>query len=99
MDLPENQVDLTEGRYLLAGASDGSAAVYDIQHSTDYEGGGRIAKHRSLLVVDKQHAHGHKFSISSVVWYPVDTGLFITGSFDHRIKVWDTNAAQVWFNL
>ncbi|CAA7397069.1 unnamed protein product [Spirodela intermedia] len=89
------QVDLTEGRYLLAGASDGSAAVYDIQRSTDYEGGGRIAKHRSLLVVDKQHAHGHKFSISSVVWYPVDTGLFITGSFDHRIKVWDTNASQV----
>ncbi|CAA6660702.1 unnamed protein product [Spirodela intermedia] len=54
------QVDLTEGRYLLAGASDGSAAVYDINAQTDYEGGGRIAKHRSLLVVDKQHAHGHK---------------------------------------
>ncbi|XP_078433779.1 WD repeat-containing protein ATCSA-1-like [Wolffia australiana] len=87
-------VDLTEGRYLLAGASDGSAAVYDIQCSTESEGGGRIGKHKSLFVVDKQHAHGHKFSVSSVSWYPVDTGLFITGSFDHRIKVWDTNAVK-----
>ncbi|CAH1421978.1 unnamed protein product [Lactuca virosa] len=33
------QVDLTEGRYLLSGASDASLAVYDIQHATDYEGG------------------------------------------------------------
>ncbi|MQL76816.1 hypothetical protein Taro_009216, partial [Colocasia esculenta] len=89
------QVDLTECRFLLSGASDGSAAVYDIQHPTDHEGGGRVEKHRCLFVVDKQHGHGHKFAVSSVAWYPVDTGLFITGSFDHHIKVWDTNTTQV----
>ncbi|XP_020247940.1 DNA excision repair protein ERCC-8-like [Asparagus officinalis] len=89
------QVDLTEGRYLLSGASDGSAALFDVQHATDYEGGGMIAKHKSLFVVDKQHGHGHKFAISSAIWYPVDTGLFITGSFDHYVKVWDTNTTQV----
>ncbi|XP_073000380.1 WD repeat-containing protein ATCSA-1 [Typha latifolia] len=88
------QVDLTEGRYLLSGASDGSAAIYDIQHATEYDSG-LIAKHKSLLVVDKQHSHGHKFAISTAIWYPVDTGLFITGSFDHYIKVWDTNTTQV----
>ncbi|WOK96561.1 hypothetical protein Cni_G05268 [Canna indica] len=88
------QVDLTEGRYLLSGASDGSAAVYDIQHATDYEKG-LIAKHRSLFIVDKQHEYGHKFAISTAIWYPVDTGLFVTGSFDHYVKVWDTNTTQV----
>lgn len=88
------QVDLTEARYLLSGASDGSAAVYDIQHATDYERG-LIAKHKSLFIVDKQHNHGHRYAISTAIWYPVDTGLFITGSFDHYIKVWDTNTAQV----
>ncbi|AEE30882.1 Transducin/WD40 repeat-like superfamily protein [Arabidopsis thaliana] len=31
------QVDLTEGRYLLSGAADGSAAVFDVQRATDYE--------------------------------------------------------------
>ncbi|XP_020088188.1 DNA excision repair protein ERCC-8-like isoform X4 [Ananas comosus] len=87
-------VDLTEGRYLLSGASDGSAAVYDIQHTTDYDGG-LIAKHKNLFVVDKQHNHGHKFAISTAIWYPIDTGLFITGSFDHHVKVWDTNMIQV----
>ncbi|XP_010909113.1 WD repeat-containing protein ATCSA-1 isoform X2 [Elaeis guineensis] len=88
------QVDLTEARYLLSGSSDGSAAVYDIQHATDYERG-LIAKHKSLFVVDKQHNHGHRYAISTAIWYPVDTGLFITGSFDHYIKVWDTNTTQV----
>lgn len=90
---------MTEGRYLLSGASDGSVAVYDVQHATDYVGGGLIAKHKCLFVIDKQHEHGHKYAISSALWYPVDTGLFITGSFDHFIKVWDTNMTQVWINL
>ncbi|KAK4559847.1 hypothetical protein RGQ29_008862 [Quercus rubra] len=93
------QVDLTEGRYLLSGAADASAAVYDVQRATDYEGGGLIAKHKCLFVVDKQHEHGHKYAISSAIWYPVDTGLFITGSHDHHINVWDTNTTQVVMNF
>ncbi|KAL7606774.1 hypothetical protein Lser_V15G19089 [Lactuca serriola] len=89
------QVDLTEGRYLLSGASDASLSVYDIQHTTDYEGGGLIAKHKPILHVDKQHQNGHKYAISTAIWYPIDTGLFVTGSFDHHINVWDTNTSQV----
>ncbi|KFK44662.1 hypothetical protein AALP_AA1G287500 [Arabis alpina] len=89
------QVDLTEGRYLLSGASDASAAVFDVQQATDYEASGVIAKHKCILSVDKQHENGHKFAISSAIWYPIDTGMFITGSYDHYIKVWDTNTAQV----
>lgn len=93
------QVDLTEGRYLLSGASDASVAVYDVQRATDYEAGGLIAKHKSIFVVDKQHDCGHKYAISSAIWYPVDTGLFITGSYDHHINVWDTNTTQVVINF
>lgn len=86
---------MTDGRYLLSGASDGSAAVYDVQCAARYEGGGLIAKHESIFVVDKQHEHGHKYAVSSAIWYPIDTGLFITGSFDHFVNVWDTNSTQV----
>ncbi|KAL6527342.1 WD repeat-containing protein ATCSA-1 [Orobanche gracilis] len=93
------QVDLTEGRYLLAGSSDATVAVYDIQRPTCYEGRGLIAKHHPLFVVNKQHEHGHKFAISSAIWYPIDTGLFITGSYDHHINVWDTNTMQVVMNF
>ena len=86
---------MTEGRYLLSGASDASAAVYDVQRATEYEGGGLVARHKSIFVVDKQHKHGHKYAISSAIWYPIDTGLFVTGSYDHYINVWDTNTTQV----
>ncbi|CAN8291141.1 unnamed protein product [Cochlearia groenlandica] len=88
------QVDLTEGRYLLSGASDGSASVFDVQRATDYEASGLIAKHKSIFTVDKQHENGHKYAVSSAIWYPIDTGLFVTGSYDHYVKVWDTNTAQ-----
>ncbi|KAG7972207.1 hypothetical protein I3843_07G172000 [Carya illinoinensis] len=93
------QVDLTEGRYLLSGASDASAAVHDVQRATDYEAGGLIAKHKCIFVIDKKHERGHKYAISSAIWYPIDTGLFITGSYDHHINVWDTNSTQVVMNF
>ncbi|KAK2660134.1 hypothetical protein Ddye_006667 [Dipteronia dyeriana] len=93
------QVDLTEGRYLLSGASDASVAVYDVQRATDYDGSGLIATHKSIVVVDKQHEQGHKYAVSSAIWYPIDTGLFITGSYDHYVKVWDTNSTQVVMNF
>ncbi|KAL2529550.1 Transducin/WD40 repeat-like superfamily protein [Forsythia ovata] len=93
------QVDLTEGRYLIAGASDATVAVYDVQRATDYVEGDQIEKHKSIFVINKQHDHGHKYAISSAMWYPVDTGLFITGSYDHHINVWDTNTTQVVMNF
>ncbi|KZV31577.1 DNA excision repair protein ERCC-8-like [Dorcoceras hygrometricum] len=93
------QVDLTEGRYLLAGAADATVAVYDVQRATSYEGGGLIAKHKSVFVINKQHENGHRYAISSAVWYPMDTGLFVTGSYDHHVNVWDTNTTQVVQNF
>lgn len=80
---------------MLSSSSDASAAVYDIQRAINYEGNGLIAKHRCIFSVDKQQENGHKYAISSAIWYPVDTGLFVTGSYDHYIKVWDTNTTQV----
>lgn len=80
---------------MLSGASDGSAAIFDVQRASEFEGGGLIARHKPILVIDKLHDQGHKYAISSATWYPIDTGLFITGSYDHHINVWDTNTTQV----
>ncbi|CAO2817760.1 unnamed protein product [Amaranthus hypochondriacus] len=93
------QVDLTEGRYLLSAASDASAAVFDVQCASLYEAGGLLARHKCLFSVDKQHQQGHKYAISSATWYPIDTGLFVTGSYDHHVNVWDTNTTQVVMNF
>lgn len=93
------QVDLTEGRYLLSAASDASVAVFDVQRASELEVGGSVARYKSLFVIDKQHQQGHKYAISSATWYPIDTGLFITGSYDHHINVWDTNTTQVVMNF
>ncbi|KAK2391818.1 WD repeat-containing protein ATCSA-1 [Trifolium repens] len=91
------QIDLTEGRYLLSSASDASVAVYDVQRPSDYTG--VISKHSCLFVIDKQNQLAHKYAVSSAIWYPIDTGLFITGSYDHYVNVWDTNTTQVVLNF
>lgn len=36
-------------------------------------------------------AEGHRHSVTSVQWYPLDTGLFVSGSTDGTVRVWDTN--------
>ncbi|XP_058786131.1 WD repeat-containing protein ATCSA-1 [Vicia villosa] len=91
------QIDLTEGRYLLSSASDASVAVFDVQRPSQCDG--LISKHNCLFVVDKQHELAHRFAVSSAIWYPIDTGLFVTGSYDHHVNVWDTNTTQVVVNF
>ncbi|KAI5067083.1 hypothetical protein GOP47_0017611 [Adiantum capillus-veneris] len=88
------QIDVTDARYLLSGAADGSVAVYDIELSTCYEHSTQTSKHEALFMVDKGVPRGHQYSVSCVHWYPIDTGIFVTGSFDNFVNVWDTNTAQ-----
>lgn len=33
----------------------------------------------------------HDFGVSAIQWWPIDTGMFLLSSFDHTLKVWDTN--------
>lgn len=33
----------------------------------------------------------HSFGISTIEWWPHDTGMFVSLSFDHTVKIWDTN--------
>lgn len=37
----------------------------------------------------------HQYGVSAVHWWPHDTGIFLTASFDHTVKVWDTNNLAV----
>eukprot|EP00941_MAST-03F_sp_MAST-3F-sp1_P001443 g1443.t1 len=37
----------------------------------------------------------HRGCITSLQWWPVDTGTFLSSSMDGTVKLWDTNALQV----
>lgn len=43
----------------------------------------------------RNHSDVHKYSVETVQWYPHDTGMFTSSSFDKTLKVWDTNTLQV----
>jgi len=42
--------------------------------------------------VGRRHPAAHRFLASCVSWYMEDTGIFVSGSYDQTVKVWDTNA-------
>jgi len=47
---------------------------------------GGVAQHGAVFKLDRGRA-GHAFTVSSVAWYAIDTGLFVSGSFDKTVKV------------
>ena len=61
-------------------------SLFDLQHTRD--------KNKCLLNESKW-ANGkgkvHKYGVSSIKWYPIDNGMFISGSLDGTVMVWDTN--------
>eukprot|EP00887_Chlorella_sp_A99_P000785 scaffold5.g785.t1 len=69
-----------------------AAAAGQRQERARPGGGGGGEEHAALAMVTKHSPGGHRFSVSCVAWYPVDTGLFVTGSYDKEVKVWDSNA-------
>ena len=75
-------LDHNESRYLLASASDSSFAAYDTTVSCSPDEGSQC-----LFKVDRNSPDGHAYAVTSAIWYPVDTGLLVTGSADNTVKV------------
>ncbi|RUS19598.1 hypothetical protein BC937DRAFT_87220, partial [Endogone sp. FLAS-F59071] len=82
-DGPVNCLDIenVEGRYMLSGGSDTSIHLYDLEE-------------RPIQSTAEVPRNSHIYGVSGVSWYPFDTGMFLSSSFDHTIKVWDTNTMQ-----
>lgn len=84
-----NWLDLerVEDRYLLAASSDASVLLYDTQGQEE-EAAGQVPPGQGpalpglapLLSLTKASPGGHRFSVSSAAWYPLDNGLFVTGA-------------------
>ena len=82
-------LEQVESRYLLAGGADCSVAIYDVAQpiSAEAQSSAGGQDYGSVLKITTATPGCHQYSISSVDWYPIDTGLFVTGSFDHQVKV------------
>lgn len=82
-------LDRQECRYLLSGGTDGSIALYDLD-----EGAGKC---RELGALSTSHGDvaRHSLAISSLEWYPEDSGAFVSSSLDGRVLVWDAETMSV----
>lgn len=83
-------IEVIEGRYMLSGGSDGVIVIYDLENNS------RKLQYtcRAVCTVGRSSRHVHKFSVETVQWYPHDTGMFVSSSFDKTMKVWDTETLK-----
>ncbi|KAF5912048.1 hypothetical protein HPG69_003322, partial [Diceros bicornis minor] len=84
-------IEPVEGRYMLSGGSDGVIVLYDLENSSRQP----YYTCKAVCSVSRNHPDVHKYSVETVQWYPHDTGMFTSSSFDKTLKVWDTNTLQV----
>eukprot|EP00698_Gefionella_okellyi_P014126 TRINITY_DN3905_c0_g1_i1.p1 TRINITY_DN3905_c0_g1~~TRINITY_DN3905_c0_g1_i1.p1 ORF type:complete len:394 (-),score=89.33 TRINITY_DN3905_c0_g1_i1:242-1423(-) len=80
-------VDASECRYLLSGSSDCSVSIYDTSEPPN------VYNHITCRAIVTQK-RAHRYAISSVCWYPADTGMFITCGMDGNVRAWDTNTME-----
>eukprot|EP00298_Acanthocystis_sp_HF-20_P003521 c13868_g1_i2.p1 GENE.c13868_g1_i2~~c13868_g1_i2.p1 ORF type:complete len:396 (+),score=141.78 c13868_g1_i2:54-1190(+) len=73
-------VEFVDNRYVLSGGSDCQIVITD------------SLKNEVVTTIDK--GKGHKFAVTSVCWYPCDTGMFLSAGFDETVVVWDTNTSK-----
>ena len=79
--------DSHDQRYLLTSCIDGRVMLHDIYSLLhDIEDEVRVEK-----LSTRHEVFGHMYTATSVQWYPVDNGAFLTSSLDGTVKIWDTN--------
>lgn len=88
-------VDNEHHRFLLSGGADSSIKIWDISDEAFNGSTGSTSKKRSypevaLIPRRKYHSYG----ISAVQWYKRDSGLFVSSSFDHCVKIWDSENCE-----
>ncbi|MEQ2298412.1 DNA excision repair protein ERCC-8 [Ameca splendens] len=83
-------IDAIEGRYMLSGGADGVIVIYDLENHS----GKQQYTCSPVRTVGRSSRHVHKFSVETVQWYPYDTGMFVSSSFDKTMKVWDTETLK-----
>lgn len=81
-------VDQQHFRFLLSGGADSSVKIWDLETNSESWKGSKPQK--ILKIAEIPRKSEHEYGISSVQWYSHDAGMFTTSSFDHHVKIWDS---------
>ena len=108
-------IDRAEGRFLISADTVGHIAIYDTlilpittlqpkqldDSVTSDDAAPAPVLIRPLHRDDEWPKRRRVYSTSTVDWYPIDTGAFVSGQSDGTVDVWDTNTLTVahTFNL
>ena len=99
-------VETMEYRWLLSGGSDGAVALYDLESalrqphlpSSSSGFGGRndtcemfSIRHKKMSSLTQKHTK----MISTVQWYPIDDGAFLSAGYDGKVFLWDANVFEI----
>ncbi|XP_019733589.1 DNA excision repair protein ERCC-8 [Hippocampus comes] len=83
-------IEVIEGKYMLSGGADGVIVIYDLENFS----GKPQYTCKAVSTIGRSSKYAHKFSVETVQWYPYDTGMFVSSSFDKTMKVWDTETLK-----
>ncbi|RHY78106.1 hypothetical protein DYB34_011060, partial [Aphanomyces astaci] len=110
MNVWHMDLDPVEHQFLLVGAGTGALYIFDVsvfdtvplpEDSSSIKPMCMVKplkRPRDVRTFDAaytQNLPGHAGGITAVQWYPVDNGMFVTGSQDKTVKLWDANEMEV----
>lgn len=101
-------LEKNDHQYLLSGGLDGLVALYDLNGAVNDR---KISNRRALksISIASNSVRGKAIvpgggpplsvAVSSISWYPKDSGLFAVSDFDGNVNIWDTNAFSIVGNF
>lgn len=76
----QEQEQAREAAGAAAALSSNAPFLRDSAQAAAARGTAEHTEHAALFSITKQSPQAHKFSVSAVAWYPVDSGLFVSGA-------------------
>lgn len=84
-------IDRFEGRYMLSGGAESAISLWDLESA---ENTLKRCIHKPVANAKKASAV-HKFGITQLSFYPFDSLAFLSTSYDHTLKICDTETLAV----
>lgn len=98
-------LETNDYQYLLSGCADSSIKLWDLNDEKKVNSeSDRYITSKVASIDDYDHPRTvfnnvatierksvHSFGVSCIQWWPFDTGMFVSASFDHTVIIWNTN--------